>query len=84
MYKGNVVSSSASAETCPNCGEKAIVRSRPWYGLVLGPVLMVIGFLLGIATLGISFILTLFGIFLWMPSRRCESCGWSQRSDSRG
>ncbi len=70
-------------ETCPNCGKPGLEASRPWYGFIFGPILMVVGFVLGITTLGLSFILTLFGIFLWMPARSCPSCGWRQREGSR-
>lgn len=66
-------------QTCPNCGSPELRRERVWYGLILGPIFMVVGFLLGIATLGVSFILTIWGIFLWMPKEVCPDCGYDQR-----
>jgi predicted RNA-binding Zn-ribbon protein involved in translation (DUF1610 family) len=79
----NSISKISRTNTCPNCGEDAITRSRPWYGYFLGPLFILVGFLFGIVTLGLSFILTLFGIFLWQPAKSCSACGWRQRDSNR-
>lgn len=72
---------STTRGSCPNCGSDALRSERAWHGLILGPIFMVVGFLFGIATLGVSFILTIWGIFLWMPKEVCDDCGYDQRGE---
>ena len=66
-------------EACPECDADALVRRRSWIGFPIGAVLLMVGFLAAIPTLGFSFVVSLYGVFLMVPRTRCRKCGWKKR-----
>lgn len=66
--------------TCPRCGGNAHQRIS-WLKAAAGFALVIVGFVLFIATFGASFVLSIFGVFMMMPSARCKACGWRESED---
>lgn len=67
--------------TCPECDSERLRHGRRPIGYPVGALFVLIGFLAALPTLGFSFILTLFGVFLMVPRTRCRDCGYSERSE---
>ena len=68
-----------SHEVCPECGSQRLTRGRSATGFVAGALLVLIGFLGFLWTLGLSFVLALWGVFLMVPHTKCRACGWKMR-----
>lgn len=62
---------------CPECGGPTEESRRPLRAL-FGFTLLVVGLVLFVMTLGASFILSVYGVFMMMPQRRCKACGWRE------
>jgi len=62
---------------CPECGEPTDERVRPLRATI-GFILVVTGLLLFLMTLGASFVLSVYGVFMMAPQRRCTSCRWRE------
>jgi hypothetical protein len=45
---------------------------------VVGFLLVVIGLLLFLVTFSASFILSVYGVFLMLPEKKCKACGWEK------
>jgi len=48
-------------------------------GVLGGWCLVVVGFLAAFPTMCISFILSIWGVFLILPKHRCKDCDWKAR-----
>lgn len=67
-------------DACPDCGSEHIVTGRSIFGVVMGAILVLVGFLAAFPTLCASFILSVWGVFMMSPRHRCKSCGWKKRA----
>ncbi|TDP73579.1 hypothetical protein [Bradymonas sediminis] len=65
---------------CPECGSDSVHTRRSIIGVVFGWILVTVGFLAAFPTMCISFILSIWGVFLIMPKHRCKDCRWKTRA----
>lgn len=65
---------------CPECGHEDLNRRRSAVGFAFGAILLMLGFLVALPTLGASMILCVVGVFMMVPRTRCPECGWSKRN----
>jgi hypothetical protein len=65
------------AKPCPRCKTPTLAKRTLWR-LLLGAALVFLSFLLFFPTVGVSFILGIYGVFLMVPRRECAQCGWHE------
>lgn len=63
-------------ERCPECGGQDLKRGRAWLRALGGFVIVILGCLFAIPTLGLSLVFTLWGVFLIIERTTCRECGW--------
>lgn len=64
---------------CPACGSPELRRKRPIFGALAGGVLIVLGLAFFLPTVGLSIVLSLWGVLIAVPRMICETCGWERR-----
>jgi len=61
---------------CPECHSTKIEKRRSIFRILLGMVLIFLGIVFAIPTVGLSLVLLLWGVFLTAPRPACAECGW--------
>jgi len=65
------------AHKCPKCQTETIpVGSH--FRKAFGALLVFASFLLFFPTIGVSFILGVYGVFMTIPRKECPSCKWHE------
>lgn len=62
---------------CPQC-RADLEERRPIWKLLMGAFLVLMAFLLFLPTIGVSFILGVYGVFMMIPRRECVACQWHE------
>ena len=66
-------------QACPDCGDTGLRRKRPILGALFGGLLILVGFAFFLPTLGLSLVLSLWGVLIAVPRMVCGVCGWERR-----
>ena len=63
-------------KSCPECGNRDLDARREPSRFILGWLLIVVGTLTALPTLGITLFLVILGVSWTAPRLRCNECGW--------